>query len=96
MIVERKEHFEAQGSFDVVRQDDPENDKAKSDDHDPDAGRRAQDQHQPSFLDTLQVFKDPRFLSLSLAVLAASVGVLIPLYYMQSKHFRWTSRLDLG
>ncbi|KAG0043538.1 hypothetical protein BGZ83_011289 [Gryganskiella cystojenkinii] len=84
LIVERKEHFEAHGSFDVLQQEDPESDKAKEDDHDPDAGRRAKDQHEPSFLDALKVFKDARFLSLSLAELAASIGVLIPLYYMQT------------
>lgn len=39
----------------------------------------------PSFFAAVKVFKDPRFLLLSLAELAASIGFLIPLYYMQSK-----------
>ncbi|KAG0351016.1 hypothetical protein BGZ54_003460, partial [Gamsiella multidivaricata] len=38
----------------------------------------------PSFFQSLHVFKDPRFLSLTLAELAASIGYLIPLYYMQT------------
>lgn len=37
-----------------------------------------------SFFEALKVFKDPQFLSLSIAELAASIGFLIPLYYMQS------------
>jgi hypothetical protein len=39
----------------------------------------------PSFFAAVKIVRDPRFLSLSLAELAASIGVLIPLYYMQSK-----------
>ncbi|KAG0215113.1 hypothetical protein BGX28_000818 [Mortierella sp. GBA30] len=39
---------------------------------------------QKPFFEAVKVFKDPRFLSLSLAELAASVGFLIPLYYMQT------------
>ncbi|KAG0205395.1 hypothetical protein BGX28_003016 [Mortierella sp. GBA30] len=38
----------------------------------------------PSFFQSLHVFKDPQFLSLTLAELAASIGYLIPLYYMQT------------
>ncbi|KAG0223400.1 major facilitator superfamily domain-containing protein [Mortierella sp. GBAus27b] len=38
----------------------------------------------PSFFAAVKIFKEPRFLSLSLAELAASIGVLIPLYYMQT------------
>ncbi|KAH7059735.1 major facilitator superfamily domain-containing protein [Linnemannia elongata] len=37
-----------------------------------------------SFFEALKVFKDPQFLSLSIAELAASIGFLIPLYYMQT------------
>lgn len=42
-------------------------------------------QDRPSFFQSLHVFKNPQFLSLTLAELAASIGYLIPLYYMQSK-----------
>jgi len=42
-------------------------------------------QGRPSFFQSLHVFKNPQFLSLTMAELAASIGYLIPLYYMQSK-----------
>ncbi|KAF9352407.1 hypothetical protein BGX26_009768 [Mortierella sp. AD094] len=38
----------------------------------------------PSFFQALHVFKDPQFLSLTLAELTASIGYLIPLYFMQT------------
>ncbi|KAF9584742.1 hypothetical protein BGW38_005326 [Lunasporangiospora selenospora] len=38
----------------------------------------------PSFFQSIRIFKDPQFLSLTLAELAASIGYLIPLYYMQT------------
>ncbi|KAF9436709.1 hypothetical protein BGZ76_003197 [Entomortierella beljakovae] len=38
---------------------------------------------EPGFFAALKVFKDPRFLSLSLAELIVSIAFLIPLYYMQ-------------
>ncbi|KAF9998625.1 hypothetical protein BGZ79_007707 [Entomortierella chlamydospora] len=38
----------------------------------------------PSFFAAVKVFKDPRFLSLSIAELIASIAFLIPLYYMQT------------
>lgn len=37
------------------------------------------------FFAELKVFKNPQFLSLTFAELAASVGFLIPMYYFQSK-----------
>jgi hypothetical protein len=37
------------------------------------------------FFADLKVFKNPQFLSLTFAELAASVGFLIPMYYFQSK-----------
>ncbi|KAI8599728.1 major facilitator superfamily domain-containing protein, partial [Dissophora ornata] len=43
-----------------------------------------EEQQRPSFLQSLHVFRDPRFLSLTIAELAASIGYLIPLYYMQT------------
>jgi hypothetical protein len=39
----------------------------------------------PSFFKVLHVFKNPQFLSLTVAEFTASIGYLIPLYYMQSK-----------
>lgn len=39
----------------------------------------------PSFFESFHVLKDPRFMSLTLAELTASIGYLIPYYYMQSK-----------
>ncbi|KAF9105830.1 hypothetical protein BGX27_009419 [Mortierella sp. AM989] len=38
----------------------------------------------PTFFQALHVFKDPQFLSLTLAELTASIGYLIPLYFMQT------------
>ncbi|KAF9186638.1 hypothetical protein BGZ51_001826 [Haplosporangium sp. Z 767] len=42
------------------------------------------EQEKPSFFQSLHMFKDPQFLSLAFAELAASIGYLIPLYYMQT------------
>lgn len=39
----------------------------------------------PSFFESFHVLKDPQFMSLTLAELTASIGYLIPYYYMQSK-----------
>lgn len=41
----------------------------------------------PSFFRVLKVFKNAQFLSLTIAEFTASIGYLIPLYYMQST---WT------
>lgn len=49
----------------------------------------------PSFFQSLHVFKNPQFLSLTMAELAASIGYLIPLYYMQSKSSSFQSPLEL-
>ncbi|KAF9433392.1 hypothetical protein BGZ76_009508 [Entomortierella beljakovae] len=38
----------------------------------------------PSFFQALHIFKDPQFLSLTLAEFTASIGYLIPLYFMQT------------
>ncbi|KAF8987655.1 hypothetical protein BGZ52_003445 [Haplosporangium bisporale] len=38
----------------------------------------------PSFFESFHVLKDPRFMSLTLAELTASIGYLIPYYYMQT------------
>ncbi|KAF9956681.1 hypothetical protein BGZ72_002567 [Mortierella alpina] len=38
----------------------------------------------PSFFQALHVFRDPRFMSLTLAEFTASLGYLIPLYFMQT------------
>ncbi|KAG0000151.1 hypothetical protein BGZ65_004605, partial [Modicella reniformis] len=38
----------------------------------------------PSFFQALYVFKNPQFLSLTIAEFTASIGYLIPLYYMQT------------
>ncbi|KAF9585995.1 hypothetical protein BGW38_010594 [Lunasporangiospora selenospora] len=45
---------------------------------------KEQGEGRPSFVEALRVFKDPQFLSLSLAELSASIGFLIPMYYMQT------------
>src|SRR5690349_11452921 len=37
------------------------------------------------FISKLKVFKDPQFLSLTIAQLVSSSGLFIPLYYLQSK-----------
>ncbi|KAF9337834.1 hypothetical protein BG006_002199 [Podila minutissima] len=47
--------------------------------------RQLQEQVKPGFFESLKVFRDPQFLALTMAELAASIGYLIPLYYMQSK-----------
>lgn len=47
--------------------------------------RQLQEQAKPGFFESLKVFRDPQFLALTMAELAASIGYLIPLYYMQSK-----------
>ncbi|KAG0032706.1 hypothetical protein BGZ81_010214 [Podila clonocystis] len=46
--------------------------------------RQLQAQAKPSFFESLKVFRDPQFLALTMAELAASIGYLIPLYYMQT------------
>ncbi|KAF9286841.1 hypothetical protein BGZ74_001214 [Mortierella antarctica] len=38
----------------------------------------------PSFFESFHVLKDPQFMSLTLAELTASIGYLIPYYYMQT------------
>lgn len=53
--------------------------------------RQLQAQTKPGFFESFKVFRDPQFLALTMAELTASVGYLIPLYYMQSKqtpHFQ--------
>ncbi|KAF9173116.1 hypothetical protein BGX21_003719 [Mortierella sp. AD011] len=40
--------------------------------------------NRPSFFQALHVFKNPQFLSLTLAELTVSIGYLIPLYFMQT------------
>ncbi|KAF9572454.1 hypothetical protein EC968_009932 [Mortierella alpina] len=77
LIVERKEHADVDGP-----------DHKPSVEKNEELGSLAAQQttvpeNQP-FFEALKVFKDPRFLSLSLAELAASIGFLIPLYYMQT------------
>jgi len=47
--------------------------------------RQLQAQAKPGFFESLKVFRDPQFLALTMAEMAASIGYLIPLYYMQSK-----------
>lgn len=47
--------------------------------------RQLQAQAKPGFFESLKMFRDPQFLALTMAELAASIGYLIPLYYMQSK-----------
>lgn len=47
--------------------------------------RQLQAQIKPGFFESFKVFRDPQFLALTMAELTASVGYLIPLYYMQSK-----------
>ncbi|KAF9302708.1 hypothetical protein BGZ74_004976 [Mortierella antarctica] len=46
--------------------------------------RQLQEQAKPGFFESLKVFRDPQFLALTMAELAASIGYLIPLYYMQT------------
>jgi hypothetical protein len=48
-----------------------------------------------AFFAELKVFKDPQFLSLTCAEIAASIGFLIPMYYFQSKCPCIPSRLKL-
>ena len=69
LISESKEHYAAKESIEDDADEKPE-------------GSIGEDK---SFFEALKVFKDPQFLSLSVAELAASIGFLIPLYYMQSK-----------
>lgn len=45
------------------------------------------------FFAELKVFKNPQFLSLTFAELAASVGFLIPMYYFQSRSFFHSGKL---
>ncbi|KAF9100269.1 hypothetical protein BGX29_009302 [Mortierella sp. GBA35] len=68
LISESKEHYAAKEAL-----EDDENEKAE-----------ASIGEDKSFFEALKVFKDPQFLSLSIAELAASIGFLIPLYYMQT------------
>ncbi|KAG0317088.1 hypothetical protein BGZ97_005921 [Linnemannia gamsii] len=68
LISESKEHYAAKESIEDDVDEKPEA-SMKSD---------------KSFFEALKVFKDPQFLSLSIAELAASIGFLIPLYYMQT------------
>ncbi|KAF9946524.1 hypothetical protein BGZ70_003175, partial [Mortierella alpina] len=46
--------------------------------------RKDAEARKPSFFQSLHVFKDPRFMSLTLAEFTASLGYLIPLYFMQT------------
>ncbi|KAF9391272.1 hypothetical protein CPB97_007078 [Podila verticillata] len=46
--------------------------------------RQLQAQIKPGFFESFKVFRDPQFLALTMAELTASVGYLIPLYYMQT------------
>ncbi|CAO3563659.1 unnamed protein product [Mortierella alpina] len=46
--------------------------------------RKDAEDRKPSFFQSLHVFKDPRFMSLTLAEFTASLGYLIPLYFMQT------------
>ncbi|KAF9185226.1 hypothetical protein BGZ51_002715 [Haplosporangium sp. Z 767] len=79
-IIEKKEHLDPNGSMSVQRQDTEEKDQEYGSTS---LEKRIETEKKP-FFEALRVFKDPRFLSLSLAELAASVGFLIPLYYMQT------------
>ncbi|KAF9965956.1 hypothetical protein BGZ70_003711 [Mortierella alpina] len=79
LIVERKEHADFDSAVPA-----PKPSIEKSEDLDPLATEQSAVPEKQPFLEALKVFKDARFLSLSLAELAASVGFLIPLYYMQS------------
>ncbi|KAI1317523.1 hypothetical protein EDD11_008330 [Mortierella claussenii] len=45
---------------------------------------KAVERQKPTFMQSLQIFKDPQFLSLTMAELTASIGYLIPLYFMQT------------
>lgn len=69
LISESKEHYAAKESIEDELDEKPE----------------ASITEDKSFFEALKVFKDPQFLSLSIAELAASIGFLIPLYYMQSR-----------
>ncbi|KAG0264933.1 hypothetical protein BG011_005855 [Mortierella polycephala] len=79
-IVEKKEHLDPNGSVSEQRQGIEEKDQEYGS---ASLETRMETEKTP-FFEALKVFKDPRFLSLSLAELAASVGFLIPLYYMQT------------
>lgn len=68
LISESKEHYAAKESIEDEMDEKPE----------------ASITEDKSFFEALKVFKDPQFLSLSIAELAASIGFLIPLYYMQT------------
>ncbi|KAG0335813.1 hypothetical protein BG004_008306, partial [Podila humilis] len=46
--------------------------------------KQMQEETSPGFFETMKVFKDPQFLALTMAELCASIGYLIPLYYMQT------------
>ncbi|CAO3573113.1 unnamed protein product [Mortierella alpina] len=79
LIVERKEHAD----FDSAAST-PKPSVEKCEDLGSLASPQSADSEKRPFFEALKVFKDARFLSLSLAELAASVGFLIPLYYMQT------------
>ncbi|KAF9932890.1 hypothetical protein FBU30_007049 [Linnemannia zychae] len=68
LIAESKEHYAAK---EAIEDDMDEKLELKSNET-------------KSFFEALKVYKDPQFLSLSLGELAASIGYLIPLYYMQT------------
>ncbi|KAF8940355.1 major facilitator superfamily domain-containing protein [Dissophora ornata] len=78
VIVESKEHIEIGQSMPSTTSS-----TEKAEELDSELVEKTEEK-QPSFFEALKVFKDPQFLSLSLAELAASIGVLIPLYYMQT------------
>ncbi|KAG0267498.1 hypothetical protein BG011_004532 [Mortierella polycephala] len=58
-------------------------DGSEVDNNNTDVGNN-EEQKKSSFFQSLRMFKDPQFLSLTFAELAASIGYLIPLYYMQT------------
>ncbi|KAG0376484.1 ATPase of 26S proteasome regulatory subunit 4 [Mortierella sp. AD032] len=70
LISESKEHYAAKESLEDENDMDEKPESSLGEDK--------------SFFEALKVFKDPQFLSLSVAELAASIGFLIPLYYMQT------------
>ncbi|KAF8940715.1 hypothetical protein BGZ58_005043 [Dissophora ornata] len=85
LIAERKEHLEEQ----VLDEEDDETIREQERTIAVDCEKGNENgtggkQQRPSFLQSLHVFRDPRFLSLTIAELAASIGYLIPLYYMQT------------
>ena len=79
LIAESKEHIEIDQSMPSTTSN-----AEKVEEFNPEPVKKTEEKQAP-FFEALKVFKDPQFLSLSLAELAASIGILIPLYYMQSK-----------